>query len=254
MRDSTFWRRTDDIKQVRHIVIPRCDHKGCTFSLDIIDSNRGRGFWKCNVSVLEDVHFRDDLFALFETFRLESENNTPNWEVWDSFKSKVKNLIISHSVRLSVNRKIKQSQLLNTLNFLHEIEVQKPGCATSQIAQAEAELQDLANYRREGEIVRSRVHQLENAETSASFFERTAKRNGEKKLIESLEINGQPSSNINEIILHCRSFYSQLLHSQSIDKTQWSILSNNLSTLSREMRKFVKDRTLILNVGELFVK
>jgi exonuclease III len=34
------------IKQVRHIVIPRCDHKGCTFSLNVIDSIRGKGFWK----------------------------------------------------------------------------------------------------------------------------------------------------------------------------------------------------------------
>jgi hypothetical protein len=113
--------------------------------------------------VLDDVHLRDDLFALFESFRHETEINTPNWGVWDSFKIKAKKLIITHSVRLSVNRKIKQSQLLTTLNFLHEIETQQPGCATTQIAQTEAELQALADYRREGEIVRSRVHQLENA-------------------------------------------------------------------------------------------
>jgi hypothetical protein len=104
--------------------------KGVLFSLNEIDSIRGKGFWKCNVSVLEDVHLRDDLFALFESFRHESEINTPKWEVWDPFKIKVKKLIITHSVRLSVNRKIKQSQFLNTLNFLHEIEIQQPGCAT----------------------------------------------------------------------------------------------------------------------------
>jgi hypothetical protein len=53
-------------------------------------------------------------------------------------------------------------------------------------------------------------------------------------LIESLEINGQYNNNINEIISHCRSFYSDLLNSQPTDKTQWSALSDTLSVLSRE--------------------
>jgi hypothetical protein len=39
---------------------------------------------------------------------------------------------------------------------------------------------------------------------------------------------------MNEIISHCRSFYSDLLNSQPTDKTQWSILSDILSILSRE--------------------
>jgi hypothetical protein len=30
-------------KQVRHIAVPRCDHRGCTFSLNLVDSIRGQG-------------------------------------------------------------------------------------------------------------------------------------------------------------------------------------------------------------------
>lgn len=54
------------VTRLRHIAVPRCDHRGCGFNIRMSVKNRGRGYWKCNVSVLQDRHLRDDLLALID--------------------------------------------------------------------------------------------------------------------------------------------------------------------------------------------
>jgi hypothetical protein len=94
----------------RHIAVPRCDHRGCGFNVRLLISSRGRSYWKCNVSVLHDPHFRDDLSALI------------NRVSWEEFKTKVKALVLTHATRISVNRQVHTAKLLKRLNFLYEIE------------------------------------------------------------------------------------------------------------------------------------
>jgi exonuclease III len=45
------------VTRSRHIAVPRCDHRGCGFNIRLSITSRGRGYWKCNVSVLHDSTF-----------------------------------------------------------------------------------------------------------------------------------------------------------------------------------------------------
>jgi hypothetical protein len=89
---------------------------------------------------LKDPHFRADFQALVEKTHKQVDHTDPDWEVWDTFKTRIKNLIIAHSMRLSVNRKIHTAQLLKRLNFLHEINETQPGCANDEIDKVTVEL------------------------------------------------------------------------------------------------------------------
>jgi hypothetical protein len=149
------------VTRARHIAVPRCDHRGCGFNARILISSRGRGYWKCNVSVLHDPYFRDDLLALIDGFLSEGDNSTLTWNVWETFKSRVKTLVLTHATRISVNRQVRTANLLKRLNFLYEIEAQKEGVAKDEINQVTADLQVIAENIREGNIIRAKLKDLE---------------------------------------------------------------------------------------------
>lgn len=63
------------------------------------NSNIGPGYWKCNVSVLDDIDFKADFIALWAKLEKIAHNDySLNW--WDDCKNKIKELIVWHSSRL----------------------------------------------------------------------------------------------------------------------------------------------------------
>jgi hypothetical protein len=59
------------------------DHKAVTISIKFIGS-LGLGYWKCNVSILDDQDFKADLKALWKFLTENSQNSAPSLEWWDS--------------------------------------------------------------------------------------------------------------------------------------------------------------------------
>jgi hypothetical protein len=106
----------------------------------------------------------------------------PDWEVWYTFKTRTRNLIITHSTRLSVNRKIHTAHLLRRLNFFHKINDTQPGCASNKIDKITVELQAESDFIREGNLIRSKLQQVENCENSAAFYKRTETHNSQKSI------------------------------------------------------------------------
>jgi hypothetical protein len=125
--------------------VPRCDHRGCGFNFRISNISRGKGYWKCNVAVLKDPHFKDDLYALIEKTYSHLHDNSPTWEIWELSKQSAKRLIINHATRLSVNRQVRTAQLLHRLNFLYEIDSSQEGVARDEINKVNAELKATAD-------------------------------------------------------------------------------------------------------------
>ena len=72
----------------------------------------GRGFWKCNVSVLADAGFQRNFgvaYAGWQTLR-EGFDNELLW--WEDVKSRIKHFIISFSCRLTRKRRKRRESLL----------------------------------------------------------------------------------------------------------------------------------------------
>jgi exonuclease III len=222
------------VTRTRHIAVPRCDHRGCGFNARILLSSRGRGYWKCNVSVLKDPYFRDDLLALIDIFSSECNNTNLTWVTWETFKTRVKTLLINHATRISVNRQVNTAQLLHRLNFLFEIEAQKEGVAKDEINRVTADLQVLAENIREGNIVRAKINELEKTENSADFYARIENIKAENKHIDALNIDGKLCAETPIILNHCFKFYSDLYNKKEVDNSIWPSITNNLTPITTE--------------------
>jgi hypothetical protein len=214
--------------------VPRCDHRGCGFNIRMSVKNRGRGYWKCNVSVLQDRHLRDDLLALIDRTLNHPPDSYLSWGIWEDFKIKAKDLIIAHSTRLSVNRQTRTAQLLKRLNFLYEIEAQKAGAAQNEIINTNGELQAIAEEVKEGNRVRAKIKNLEKPESSAEFYSRSEKISAENKYIEAISIEGTLYTDTQKIIDHCVQFYSDLYNKREVNKSIWPSITDNLTKLTEQ--------------------
>jgi hypothetical protein len=216
--------------------VPRCDHRGCGFNIRLLLTSRGRGYWKCNVSILHDPHFRDDFFALTDRISATLDDINPTWEIWEDFKLKVKTLILTHATRVSVNRQVQTAHLVKRLNFLYEIEAQQEGVAKDEISKVNADLQVIAEKIREGNIIRAKLKDLENTESSAEFYKRIETNNATNKHIEALNIGGALCADTPLIINHCLSYYSDLYNKREVDRSVWPALTKNLTKLTEDER------------------
>lgn len=76
------------------------DHSLIRLDLTIGDdnTNSGPGYWKCNVEILLDVDFQSDFKMLWNSLEQILEQDSI-W--WEHCKVQFRNLIVSHSMRLS---------------------------------------------------------------------------------------------------------------------------------------------------------
>ena len=79
------------------------DHCAVTLQIKLPDAPHiGPGYWKCNVSVLDDVDFKND-FESHWGYWADVPLYDSTW--WDQVKIRIKDLIISHSKRLARRRR-----------------------------------------------------------------------------------------------------------------------------------------------------
>ena len=74
------------------------DHYIVKMNMCLGDTETGPGYWKCNSKILKDVHFQEDFRILWECLDSVSDQNA---EWWEDCKMHFRNLIMSHSMRIS---------------------------------------------------------------------------------------------------------------------------------------------------------
>lgn len=123
---------------------------------------------------------------------------------------------IKRSKELKFLRNQKESELFNRINILltkstvsseEEIELKEIQLKIDQM------YRDLAK----GAFIRSRAKWLEEGETNSSYFFALEKRNGRRKSLDVLDINGTHCSDTTEISNFVSSFYSALYTSKFDD-------------------------------------
>ena len=83
--------------------LPLSDHNpvSVTFRLPRSSTSRGRGYWKYNASLNDNVEFCEDLrlhYGLWTTLK-PAFSSIVEW--WDHIKIRIKELAIKHSVRVA---------------------------------------------------------------------------------------------------------------------------------------------------------
>ena len=210
-----------------------CDHKGVTLNLRTPAPSQGKGYWKCNVSVLKDPYFMDDFHALWASLVLKAEG-THTLEWWDGCKSAFKKLIINHSCRLADNRRAILAKLTSLLSKYKTEEPNDPIYYKPLIGGVEAELATLLDSTYEGAKIRSKALHLDSTDKAVSFFLRSEAIKGKQKIISKLKTNNNIVTSSDGIATECTRYYKTLLTQQSVDKVAWAQLVENLPSLPPE--------------------
>jgi exonuclease III len=214
------------IRSVSHPAFTFSDHKAVLLTLDS-PSPRGPGYWKCNIRVLNDLHFQDDFLRLWERLVDEKANFTPT-EWWDHCKLAIRKLIVTHATRLACNRRSKLGDINRQINKLKSRRSYDVNSPDPLISQLEAEKNAILDNEYEGARIRSRAVHLDSTDKPLAHFLNIEKRNATKKTINKLiDDQGKVLDTIPDILNHCRDYYADLLSKKPVDHSVWEGLMAN---------------------------
>ena len=217
-------------------VCPFSDHRAVSVTISLPDAiPPGPGFWKLNVSILEDPEYLSLIEDAWASWR-RSIPRFPSLEKWwDRGKKLIKGLTISYcsakSKVASSNRDI-LVRLIDHLKF--KLDLGMTSCLEPYRA-ALTELGAMDRQLAQGAQVRSRARWVEEGETSSSYFLRLERKQAAKRHISALrQSDGTIVSSSADLRSSFSSFYRDLFTASPTDSEARSGLLENLtSKLSR---------------------
>jgi len=165
----------------------RTDHSAISINIILNTLQRGRGFWKLNVSLLQDDNYvklvKETINKISNNF---SDKLNPN-NFWDFLKCKIRTVTIDYSIKKSKERKQKEKIISNQLKSLEEqYSYNSDQHLSRKIEQCKQELENLYQIKTEGHIIRSRANWVENGERNTNYFINLEKRNQKLKNITAI--------------------------------------------------------------------
>ena len=148
------------------------DHNPITLSLYTnSESVRGKGTWKFNNSLLSDLEYIDKVKGIIlECKKKYSEENNHSL-IWDTVKTEIRGMTISHSTYISRLRKKQIQTLSKELETLDQILSNNPNDDNHQAyITTKKELEHLNNHITRGIMLRANVKYMELNEANNKFF------------------------------------------------------------------------------------
>ena len=207
------------LTEVRSGIVP-CffsDHSlaGLTFESAIGQGpHRGRGFWKCSVSLLGDVLVREAVAHLWSAL---SRRLPKDMQWWEHYKRAFKDLLVKLSKERARERRRAFSSLQSALAFLQAQDDASPGSFSEVIRSLKDEQEALLSGEAEGSRVRSRLQSVASEERPSHFFMGKERQHGQDKVISELLVGGCHLTEERAIVEACRSFYETLYAEEEVD-------------------------------------
>ena len=186
----------------------KTDHLAVNCKIHLNQLPRGRGFWKFNVSLLQDDTFvnliRENIHTECDKYSNEMDPNL----FWDYLKCQLRSVIIDYSIKKSKERKFHEKTLNNKLKTLEDqFAVQLDPNLLMQIEECKQELENYYQIKTEGHIIRSRANWVENGERNTNYFINLEKRNQKLKNITALYTDEGCIVNSTRDILNTEKLY-----------------------------------------------
>ena len=177
----------ENILEIDIIPAIRSDHSAIKIHISSIDpSEKGRGYWKLNSTILEEEPFITSL----NKEKNQWVEETADWDSrlrWEYIKFQVRDLCINYSkskARQKRNREQslqkEQIQLVEKLDETEENEAEYVDLQNN-LEEITKELDKIEKYKTEGVILRSKIRWYEQGEKSNKYFMNMESRNFSKK-------------------------------------------------------------------------
>ena len=218
-------------------VCPYSDHDAVFLSFSPPSSPpRGPGFWKLNVSVLDEPAYLELIRTFWSGWKLQksSYHSIQTW--WDMGKFKIKNLTIKYCTKRAASKRSEYSDLSNKAsNLKSQIDSGHLSALDEyKLVLNKLKLLDLADAK--GAQVRARVKWCEEGESSSAYFCRLEKKRSSDSYISSVRLSDDTSvSDMPSMLLAWFDFYKSLFSSVETDPAaRTELLSNLESSLQAE--------------------
>ena len=237
----------------------KSDH--CIIKLSIVKSvqKRGKGLWKFNNALLENMDFVDmikkEISLITKTYALPVYSETyidldkgENLEILISSTLFLETLLCQlrgQIIKFSKNLKRKETETEETLVTSINTLQQELDCDNDNIVKKNSlrdlslQLENLREKKIKGSIVRSRAALIDNWEKPSKYFLNLEKRNHVNKNIPSLMDGKKEIFNTEQILSLQRAFYADLYSSKntvSLENSKFSDYLDNIPKLPKTSR------------------
>jgi exonuclease III len=207
------------IKSCNTLCPPISDHKCIKMVISNPNLSKGQGYWKMNVTVLNDKDYCKNIIKLFhETVEEYTKLMVNNQVIWDLFKIKVRDYTIAFCTKINQNNKKYLHDLENKINIIDEsLNVEYNKYFQMKKEELTNELKIYYEKSLKGAQIRSRAKYIEDGEKSTSYFLNLERKHQTNNNIVKLNIGGKTISGQEEILNECVNFYENL-YKCSIDE------------------------------------
>ncbi len=191
---------------------PTPDHKAVDICIKLSNKTRGKGYWKMNVSVLQDEQYIKSMELLIKDTFEEYENYINKPSLWEFMKIRIKNLTIKYCVSKAQGKQNTISILEEKINHIDSILATREDIKLDiERREIKQDLETLYYEKAIGYQIRSRAKWVESGERSTRYFLGLEKSRQSKNVIESLKNeHGDVASEDRDILEVARKFYMNL--------------------------------------------
>ena len=136
------------------------DHRSVSLTLNLLKIRRGPGFWKLNVSLLDDKNYVMKITELiFETLNDCSLSQSSPFQLWEFLKSRIRGESISYATHKKKSSLIEINEVMEDIQSLYSLQAQGSHDEETQNRLSEnwRRLDQIISERATGAMVRVRV-------------------------------------------------------------------------------------------------
>lgn len=189
------------------------DHSIPIIQLSPMTTQRGRGYWKHNVSLMKNQEYNEQVRAIIQDEI--SSNHSSIFLNWEMIKLKVRGFSIQYATGKKKEKNKKRDELQKQLNTLEQklstAEPEKQLDTEAEIARVKFQIQEIDQEYTNFASVRNKANWLQGGERNSKYFFAMEKARYNRKCISRLSMpDGEISSNLKEILNEQKTFYKQL--------------------------------------------
>ena len=201
------------------------DHNALILQVDIpLQASRGKGYWKNNITCYQNENFLNDLETKWKIWK-NKQNSLSLVEWWIQVKSKVKKLVIEHSVRL----KQENSDIENNLKQqLEHLAISSNFKLYSDLKKQLSKLQ--IDHFRKKLLKNEQLFQYSNNLATKEFFKQFLQKRQNVTINELIDDGSIFKTTPIDLAEHVQKFYTKLYGCDQTNPLEQNIFLNNLKT------------------------
>ena len=242
------------IKTIQPIDNHHGDHR-CVEGTFMLNSNtRGKGYWKLNAQILEDLKYKEGVVNILNDVHGEFRGIQSHRIKWELIKCRIKQFTIFTCINRVDKQKKARINLQNKIdNFRKKQDISWDDETEHELNIASITLRNLYSEETNGAYVRSRVKWIEKGEQSHGYFKKMEASHQTYNTIKSLK-NAEDEIVYDDIkILDvARDFYSTLYSTNSIDKDTITQYLNDIQipTLNENDKRTLESDITLEELGD----